>query len=235
MASLACQQGGDNYSTDQVDSPGKGSLQVALLVMDGVYNTELTAPMDIFHHTIFHAQPGMEVFTIGKTLDPIRTFEGLVLTPDKSYRKGLPKIDVLVVPSAEHHLDTDLEDEEMIRFVREAGTQAQYVLSLCDGAFVLAKAGLLDGHVSTTFPADIDLYETQFPQLSVLRETLFVHDRKFITSAGGARSFEPALYLVELLYGRKVAEGIGKGMVIDWQPEKLDFHVIPAPSVSPGP
>jgi transcriptional regulator GlxA family with amidase domain len=44
----------------------------------------------------------------------------------------------------------------------------------------------------------------------------FVHDRKMITSAGGAKSYDPALYLVELLYGKKAADGIGKGLVIDW-------------------
>ena len=54
------------------------NYNVALLVMDGTYNTELTAPMDIFHHTIFRDSiKAMNVFTIANTLDLITTFEGV--------------------------------------------------------------------------------------------------------------------------------------------------------------
>lgn len=204
-------------------------LNVAFLVMDGVYNTELTAPMDIFQHTIFHDSLGMEVFTIAKDTGMVETFEGIRFWPDYGYlRNRYPRIDVLVVPSAEHHLDTDLEDQDMLAFVRETATSADYVLSLCDGAFVLAEAGLLDGSVSTTFPGDIGAYRKRFPQLDVRENLLFVHDGKYITSAGGAKSFEPAMYLVERLYGAKAVAGVARGMVIDW-----DVHQIPHLVVKP--
>ena len=201
---------------------------VGLLIMEKVYNTELTAPMDIFQHTIFHTDPGMKVFTLAKTTDPITTFEGLKILPDYSYRdENLPNIDVLVVPSAEHHLDTDLEDEEMIDFVRTTGRQAKYIMSLCDGAFVLAKAGLLDGLESTTFPSDIPKYREMFPQLSIHENVVFVHHGKAITGAGGAKSFEPAIYLCELLYGKKAADGIARGLVIDWDVNTVPHKIIP--------
>lgn len=206
----------------QLKKPEK-ILNVAFLVMDGVYNTELTAPMDIFQHTIFHTELGMKVFTIAQSLEPIKSFEGLVISPDYSFMESAyPEIDILVVPSAEHHLDTDLENEDMIAFVKKTGNSAQYIMSLCDGAFVLAKAGLLEGKESTTFPSDIDKFEKMFPSLSVHREVIFVHDENAITGAGGAKSFEPALYLCELLYGKKAADGIARGLVIDW-----DVHEIP--------
>ncbi len=51
-------------------------LQVALLVLEGVYNSELIAPMDIFHHTVFHTRPGMRVFTVGRSREMVTTFEG---------------------------------------------------------------------------------------------------------------------------------------------------------------
>ena len=197
--------------------PPEEVWNVAFLIMDGVYNTELTAPMDVFQHTVFHTQLGMKVFTIAESLNPITSFEGLVIQPDYSYTDSFPKIDVLVVPSAEHHLDSDLEDTSMIAFVKETGAQAHYVMSLCDGAFVLAKAGLLDEVASTTFPSDVPAYRKMFPQLTVHEEVLFVHDGKYITGAGGAKSFEPALYLCERLYGKRVADGIGRGLVINWE------------------
>ena len=72
----------------------------------------------------------------------ITTFEGLRIEPDYSFEdKHLPEIDVLVVASAEHSMDSDLENETLISFVRRTGKHAKYTLSLCDGAFVLAKAG----------------------------------------------------------------------------------------------
>ena len=211
------------YHLPSVAKPQK-VWNVAFLIMDGVYNTELTAPMDILHHTIYHTAKGMRVFTVAKSLDPVTSFEGLKIIPDHSYRDdSFSKIDVLVIPSAEHHLDSDLEDEEMIAFVQKAGTQAHYLMSLCDGAFVLAEAGLLKNLACTTFPGDIAAFKEMFPELDVHQDVLFVHDGKAITSAGGARSFEPALYLVELLYGLKAAQGIAKGMVIDWDLSQLSY------------
>ncbi len=202
----------------QVEDPGSGSYQVAFLIMDGTYNTELTAPYDIFQHTQFreNIRP-MHVFTVANTKKPVTTFEGIRILPDYDYtRDKLPQIDILVVPSAEHHLDADLEDEQMIRFVKAAADSAEYIMSLCDGAFVLARAGLLDQAASTTFPADIGKYRAMFPDLEVFEEVHFVHDGKFITSAGGAKSFDTALYLTEHLYGKAVAEEIAEGLVINW-------------------
>lgn len=194
---------------------------VAFLIMDGTFNTELTAPFDIFQHTIYRENiKAMNVFTVANTLQPVRTFEGMYLLPDFDYTsEDLPKIDILVVPSAEHHLDTDLEDEALINFVKKVDKEAMYVTSHCDGAFVLAKAGLLDNSVSTTFPSDIDKMREKFPNLDIRKDVLFVHDGKYITSAGGAKSFEAALYLTELLYGAEIARSLAGGLVIDW---KLD-------------
>jgi len=201
---------------------------VAFLIMEGVYNTELTAPYDIFQHTIFRENiKAMNVFTVANTDNPITTFEGMRLLPDYNYLKDeLPKIDILVIPSAEHHLDTDLEDEAMINFVKEVDKTAQFMTSHCDGAFVLAKAGLLNNSVSTTFPSDIDKMRSMFPDLDIRKEVLFVHDGKYITSAGGAKSFEAALYLAEHLYGKEIAQSLAGGLVIDWDVTKVSHLII---------
>jgi len=205
--------------------PQSDHYNVGLLIMDGVYNTELTAPMDIFQHTQYRKgiKP-MKVFTVAKTKDPILSFEGLRIIPDFSYLEAVPYIDILVVPSAEHHLDSDLADTLMINWVNKVGSKAEFVTSHCDGAFVLAKAGLLDSIASTTFPSDINKYREMFPSLEVIEDVLFVHDQKFITSAGGAKSFEAALYLCEYLYGKEIAQSLAKGLVIDWNLEDLSYY-----------
>ncbi len=201
---------------------------VAFLIMDGVYNTELTAPFDIFQHTIFRDNiKAMNVFTVANTHEAITSFEGMRILPDFNYLKDdLPKIDILVVPSAEHHLDTDLEDVAMLNFVKQVDKDAQFITSHCDGAFVLAKAGLLDNAVSTTFPSDIDKMRNMFPHLDIRKEVLFVHDGKYITSAGGAKSFEAALYLSEHLYGKAIAKSLAGGLVIDWDLETVPHTII---------
>lgn len=210
-----------------IDLPAN-RYNVAFLIMDGVYNTELTAPYDIFQHTIFRKNiKAMNTFLVANTLEPITTFEGIRLLPDFNYLSDdLPKIDILVVPSAEHHLDTDLEDEQMIDFVKRVNQDALYITSHCDGAFVLAKAGILDQSVSTTFPSDIGKYKEMFPYLDVRSDVLFVHDGKYITSAGGAKSFEAALYLAEVLYGKEIAKSLAGGLVIDWNVEEVPHVVI---------
>lgn len=197
---------------------------VAFLIMDGTFNTELTAPYDIFQHTIFRDSiKAMNVFTVANTDHPITTFEGMRLLPDYNYVKdSLPKIDILVVPSAEHHLDTDLDDIALINFVKQVDKTATFVTSHCDGAFVLAEAGVLNNKVSTTFPSDIDTMRKRYPDLDIKKEVLFVHDGKYITSAGGAKSFEAALYLCEYLYGKEVAQSLAGGLVIDW-----DLNTVP--------
>lgn len=198
-----------------IENKPNRKLNVGFLAINGVYNSELIAPYDVFQHTIFHTELGMETFIVSPTEEPITTFEGITVTPHYSF-KSAPDIDVLVVPSAEHNMDTDLEDDSLITWVRAVGNQAQVIMSLCDGAFILAQAGLLEDLKCTTFPSDIAKFRATFPQLDVYEDISFVHDGKAITSAGGAKSYDPALYLVEYFYGKEAAEGVGRGLVIDW-------------------
>lgn len=217
--------------------PADRPLRAAFLVVDGVYNSELMAPYDVLQHTVFHTgpesgkggKPGIETFIVSPDGAPVTTFEGIKVTPHHSFANA-PDVDILVVPSAEHSMDSDLENEKLIDWVREAGGKARFVMSLCDGAFVLAKAGLLDGRAVTTFPGDQDRFAEMFPSLDLRRRISFVHDGPALTSAGGAKSYDPALYLVDHLYGEAVAQGIGGGLLITWPPKP---GTMPATVVTP--
>lgn len=213
---ISCSGNQKPQDTEAVPVLPTQELNAALLIVNGVYNSELIAPMDVLHHTKFHTTPFIKVFTVAPSKDTVTTFEGLRLLPDYAFNDEIPRIDILVVPSAEHSMDTDLQNEELTTFVKKAAKESSYLMSLCDGAFVLANAGLLDTYQCTTFPGDIGRFREMFPQLTVHEGVSFVHDRKAITSAGGAKSYDPALFLVEHLYGKEVADGIAKGLVIDW-------------------
>lgn len=222
-ALAACGSTGGSAAAEE-STPAAGlhadrPLHAAFLVVDGVYNTELIAPMDVFQHTRYHAgkRPPIDVFTVSPDGEPITTFEGLRVVPDYGFTNH-PPIDILVVPSAEGSMGKDLENEALIGWVKRVGGQARYVVSLCDGAFVLAQAGLLDGRAATTFPTDYDRFAQRFPKVDLRVNVSFVHDGRFVTSQGGVRSYDAAMYLAELLYGNAAARGIGAGLLIDWRP-----------------
>lgn len=202
------------------DLPRDRPLRAAFLVVEGVYNTELMAPYDVFQHTVFHTRPspGMEVFTVSPDGRPVATFEGIRLTPHYSFQNA-PEIDVLVVPSAVGSMDRDLQNAALIDWVRRVAGRARHVVSLCDGAFVLARAGLLDGVAATTFPEDYDRLVEMFPRVDLRINVSFVDAGKILTSQGGARSYDVAMHLVDRLYGTKVAQGVGKGLLIPWPPD----------------
>jgi transcriptional regulator GlxA family with amidase domain len=203
-------------------------LNAGFLIVDGVYNSELMAPYDILQHTIFHTEPGIEVFTVSPDGSPVVSFEGLTIGAHYGFANA-PPIDILIVPSAEGSMDADLKNEALIDWVRRVGGEAGFVVSLCDGAFVLASAGLLEGRRCTTFPGDQDRFAETFPGLDLVRGVSFVHDGPVMTSEGGAKSYDVAMYLVDHLYGEAVASGVGRGLILDWPPpaNRVPAEVVP--------
>ncbi len=217
-------------SAEPNDGAPSELLRAGFLIVDGVYNTELTAPFDVLDHSVYHLPEGrgIDAFTVSPDGEEITTAEGLRILPDYGFSDA-PPIDILVVASAEGSRDRDLEDADLIAWVRRAGGDARYVMSLCWGAFVLAEAGLLDGAAVTTFPRDYDSFSRRFPDLDLRVNVSFVHDGRTITSQGGARSFDAAMYLVDLLYGKDVARGVGGGLLIPWPPEPGSISFIARP------
>jgi len=202
------------------DLPADRALVAGFLLVEGIYDTELMAPWDVLEHTSAHLpdRPGIEVITVAANRQPVRTAEGLLLMPDADFASA-PPLDILVVASAEHSRDRDLDDDAMIGWLRRVGGSARYVVSLCWGAFVLAQAGLLDGRAATTFPSSWEELARRFPAVRVARGVGFVHDGKVLTSEGGVKSYDVAMYLVDHLFGEQVAQAIGGGLLIPWPPE----------------
>jgi transcriptional regulator GlxA family with amidase domain len=207
----------ETATTPATDLPTDRPLRAAFLVVDGVYNSELMAPFDVLQHTKFHAQPGIEPFTVSPTGEPVTTFEGIRVSPSYGFQNA-PPVDILVVPSAAGSMDKDLQNAALIDWVRRVGGQARNVISLCDGAFVLAQAGLLEGVPATTFPDDYKRFAQAFPKVDLRINVSFVDAGKVLTSQGGARSYDVAMHLVDRLYGPQVARGIGHGLLIPWPP-----------------
>ncbi len=206
--------------------------RVGLLLEDGLYDSDLTAPFDVFQATKAAAAPGLSVCTIARSKTPVRTHEGLVVTPDFDFASA-PRLEILVIPGAQRHVAEEFDDPELIEFVRTTAKAARFVMALRDGAFVLAKAGLLDGITCTTFGRNADELRKRSQKAVVVDNVSFVVDGKIITSVGGSRSYDPALYLVERLFGAEPARTIGQGLVVDWDLSTVS-HLIHDPRTDPS-
>ena len=199
----------------------KQPIQTAFLVVDGVFNSELMAPLDILQHSTYRKNDHyFRTFLVSPTGKPFKTVEGLRIEADYSFA-NCPKIDVLVIPSTETSMTKDIEPGPYLAWVKKAVAQARVVITLCDGAFPLAQTGSLNGLNATTFPGDQEALAKRFEKVLVHRDVWFVQDGKFITSVGGARSYEPALYLAQRWFDETYAKRLAQGLVIDWDLSKI--------------
>jgi transcriptional regulator GlxA family with amidase domain len=203
------------------DKGDEGVLNAAFVCVGGVYNSELMAPYDVLQHSVFRDSLNyIECFVVSPDGRPFATFEGIEVRPHYSFDNA-PPIDILVIPSTEGSMSRDLEDERYMDWISRTVETASYVITICDGAFPLAATGALDGRSATTFPSDRDRLAEMYGGVDVRHDVRLVVDGKFITSVGGAMSYEPAFYLVELLYGREHAELTARGLVWDWDLESV--------------
>lgn len=203
------------------DVRGKKAINTAFLVLDGVYNSELMAPLDILQHSAYRKQDTyFYTFLVSPDGKKIKTAENLVIEVDYSFENH-PEVDVLVIPSTVTSMDKDLEPGPYMDWVRAQVKKAKAVITLCDGAFPLAQTGVLDGLNATTYPGDQDAFAEKYGKVKVHRDVWFVHQDKFITSVGGAKSYEPALYLAHMWFDEAYAKRLAYGLVIDWDLKKI--------------
>ncbi len=198
----------------------------AFVVAEGVYNSELMAPYDVLHHTVYRdSLDYIAPFIVNATGEAFVTFEGLRVEPHYSFATA-PRADIVVIPSTEGSMGRDLRDSAYMGYVRRASTAAEWVITVCDGAFPLAATGQLDGRVATTFPGDRGTFAKTYPAVDVRLDRRLVVDGKYITSVGGAMSYEPALWLVNHLWDSTRVAQNAKGLVWEWDVQDAAFEVV---------
>ena len=186
--------------------------RVGILVFDGVAALDVAGPFDVFSRA--RLEPGLEsrhseasalfdVFTVGKTKDPVTATGGLALLPRWSFDDA-PAIDLLLVPGG-FGTRPLLQDAETIDWIRRTAATARRTASVCTGALLLARAGLLDGRRATTHWGSFGLLAALGKGLCIDREARFVDDG-VLTSAGVASGMDLAFHVVETLFGRSVAD-----------------------------
>jgi len=198
----------------------------AFIVAEGVYNSELFAPYDVLHHTVYRdSLDYIAPFIVNATGQPIVTFEGVRVAPHFSFADA-PAADILVIPSTQGSMTRDLADTAYMGYVRRTARDAEWVLTVCDGAFPLAETGALDGRIATTFPGDREAFASAYPEIDVRFDKRMVVDSKYITSVGGGMSYEPAFWLVEHLWSGKRVAGNARGLVWSWNARDTAFEIV---------
>jgi transcriptional regulator GlxA family with amidase domain len=185
---------------------------VGILIFDDVEVLDFAGPFEVFSRTRLTAgadsrrtddSAPFETFTVARTRDLVTAIGGLRVMPHYGWSHA-PLIDILVVPGG-FGTRALLSDQPTIEWIQEAAASAALVTSVCTGALLLAKAGLLKGQRATTHWAALDLLSSIDPTVHVQRDMRVVTDA-VVTSAGVSAGIDMAFNVVERLCGRGVAD-----------------------------
>jgi putative intracellular protease/amidase len=187
-----------------------GGPTVAILVFEGVQIIDFTGPYETF------GQAGFSTVTVAPSAGPITTSMGLKVTPSHTFADA-PEAEILLLPGGD--VDPHLENPQIIAWIKQRAGAADHVISVCNGAFFLAKAGLLDGLTATTFYDLIPSLKQAAPKARIVSDQRYVDNGKIITTAGLSSGIDGSLYLIEKIKGRGLAQQAALNMEYDWRPE----------------
>jgi transcriptional regulator GlxA family with amidase domain len=186
--------------------------QVDLLDVGGPYEVFLTASRLQVRDG---AEPSFEVLTVGLTRDPVTAYGGLRLIPHDAIDEAGP-LELLVIPGA-IAIDDVLASDALMRAVDAAAERAQTVASVCTGAFLLGRLGLLDGRRWTTHWEDVSDLATRITGTGEAW-VRWVDEGRVVTSGGLSSGIAMALHLVDRFAGRELAVRTARQIEYDWDP-----------------
>jgi putative intracellular protease/amidase len=189
---------------------------LAILIFDGVQIIDYTGPYETFGHVYDDDGPLFNIYTVAEKPGPITTAMGMSVNPKYSFADA-PKPDVLLVPGG--GVNKHLDNQNVIKWLQEKSRDAEITLSVCNGAFFLAKAGLLDGLEATTTAGLIPALREAAPKVKVVDDRRFVDNGRIITAAGLSSGIDGALHVIERLYGKGTAQMAALGMEYNWDPD----------------
>lgn len=181
-------------------------MKVAILLFNGVEELDFAGPYEVLAHVA-------EVFTVASQRE-IKGRHGLTVLADHTFADA-PEPDLLVIPGGPVTREDPASLERAVEYVRQTAPGARATLTVCTGAFIAARAGLLEGRSCTTHYHRRHLLAAQFPGLHV-RFARVVVDGKIISTAGVAASIDGALYTVARLFDMEQARRIAKQIEYPW-------------------
>ena len=168
---------------------------IAVLLFEGVEELDFAGPWEVLAAWAKQwPDDGAVVFTIAAQAGPIHCAKGLTVVAEHAL-DAAPPFDLLVVPGGRGTRPM-LADETMIEWVRAQARRGATIASVCTGALVLAKAGLLDGMPATTHHGSLELLASLGRGIEVRPEARFVDNGAVLTAAGVSAGIDLALHLV---------------------------------------
>lgn len=179
--------------------PAKDPIPVAFVISDGAVVIDFCGPWEVFRDVSI---PGKDVpfrlYTVSDKTEPIRAGGGMKIVPDYTFANA-PAPKVIVIPAQRE------PSQAMLDWIRHSSKTTDVTMSVCTGAFVLAKTGLLDGKSATTYHGAFGSFEMKFPNIALKRGARFVENGNLATAGGLSSGIDLALRVVERYYGRDVA------------------------------
>jgi putative intracellular protease/amidase/YHS domain-containing protein len=191
------------------EEPVRGRRSALILVFNGMELLDFAGPAEVF------GAAGFRVDAVAATKEPVRSMGLVTVTPRYTF-DDCPRADVIIVPGGSAGVVA--RDKRVTDWLARASRDADVTLSVCTGAFVLARAGLLDGKEATTHWGAVARLGKEFPQITVRKDQRVVDTGKVVTSAGVSAGIDGALYVVERLLGRPKAASTARYMEYNWQP-----------------
>jgi YHS domain-containing protein/putative intracellular protease/amidase len=139
------------------------------------------------------------LYTVSESTSPIRASGGMKIVPDYTFEDA-PAPKVIVIPAQSPPSQATLE------WIRQSAKSADVTMSVCTGAFVLAKTGLLSGKGATTYHGAFVRFANDFPDIQLKRGARFVEAGNLATAGGLSSGIDLALRVVERYFGREVAQ-----------------------------
>ena len=173
---------------------------VAILIFDGVEILDFCGPYEVFAVTKFaDGEKAFNVFTAAEK-PVVTTVSGLSINPNY-HHDAAPPCDILIVPGGQG-ARTEQHNQHLIGWIRSRAEHAQVTASVCTGALLLARAGLLDGLEITTHHGAIELLKEVAPRSNVVEDRRYIDHGKIATSAGISAGIDLSLHLVARLLGQ---------------------------------
>jgi putative intracellular protease/amidase/YHS domain-containing protein len=184
-----------------IKPPEKDQIPVAFLISDGAVVIDFCGPWEVFQDVVVPSRQDMpfRLYTVAETKKPVRTSGGMQIVPDYTIGDA-PAPKVIVIPAQSPPSPAVLD------WIRKSSKTTDVTMSVCTGAFVLAKTGLLDGKSATTYHGAFGRFAMTFPNIELKRGARFVENGNLATAGGLSSGIDLALRVVERYYGRDVAQ-----------------------------
>jgi transcriptional regulator GlxA family with amidase domain len=191
---------------------------LAILIFDDVEVLDFCGPFEVFSvANRFTDPPAFSVLTVAEKAGQVVTRGGLSVNTHHRLA-DCPQPEILLIPGGQG-TRKEMHNTALIEWIKQVSTKAELILSVCTGALLLAKAGLLDGLEATSHHGAIELLRQTAPMTTVHADRRIVDNGRVICSAGIAAGIDMSLHVVSQLLGQEVAEKTAKQMEYPWPGE----------------